>query len=102
MYSLEYLPTALQDMTEISGYIAKELKNPQAAVRLAEKFIESAEAIRKFPYINQVYRPIRPLKNEYRKIIVDNYLMFYTVSEDEKIITVMRVIYAGRNYENIL
>ena len=102
MYKLEYLPVALHDMSEISEYISKELKNPQAAVKLAEKFIESAEALRNFPYVNQVYQPIRPLKHEYRKVIVDHYLMFYTVDEESKTITIMRVIYARRKYEDIL
>lgn len=102
MYKLEYLPVALHDMSEISEYISKELKNPQAAVKLAEKFIESTEALRKFPYANQVYQPIRLLKYEYRKLIVDHYLMFYTVDEENKTITIMRVIYARRNYEDIL
>ena len=102
MYNLEYLPAALRDMAEIAEYISKELKNPQSAVRLAEKFIEKAETLRTFPYGNQVYQPIRPLKYEYRKIIVDHYLMFYTVDEKSKTITIMRVIYARRNYEDIL
>ena len=102
MYKLEYLPVALRDMSEIAEYISKDLKNPQAAVKLSEKFVESAEALREFPYVNQVYLPLRPLKYEYRKVVVDHYLMFYTVNEKSKTITIMRVIYAHRDYEEIL
>ena len=99
MYKLEYLPVALHDMSEISEYISKELKNPQAAVKLTEKFIESTEALRKFPYANQVYQPIRPLKYEYRRAVIVNYLLFYRVNEEAKEVIVARVIYGKRHLE---
>lgn len=96
MYKLEFLPVAKEDMLEIIKYISGELKNKQAAENLAEEFI-AAESLRQFPYSHQVYSPLKPLKTEYRKIIIKNYLMFYTVDEKEKTVTVMRVIYARRD-----
>ena len=97
MYKLEFLPVAKNDMLEIVKYISNELKNPTAASKLAEEFISSAEKVCDFPYSNNVYTPIKPLGLEYRRIIVDNYLMFYTVNEQTKTVTIMRVIYARRN-----
>ena len=67
MYKLEYLPSALRDMTEIARYISAELKSPAAAEKLAEELIEAAERTAAFPYANPVYVPIRQLKREYRK-----------------------------------
>ena len=99
MYSLEFLPVAKNDMLEIVKYISEKLKNPVAAQNLAEEFISSAERICEFPYSNKVYTPIKPLEMEYRRIIVNNYLMFYTVDEPNKTVTVMRVIYARRDIE---
>ena len=46
--------------------------------------------------------PIRPLKHEYRKLRVRNYLVFYWVDEERKLVTVARMIYARRNYEGLL
>lgn len=97
MYKLEFLPVAKNDMLEIIKYISDELKNPVAASKLAENFISSAEKICDFPYSNKVYTPIKPLGLEYRRIIVEHYLMFYTVNEDAKTVTIMRVLYAKRN-----
>lgn len=97
MYKLEFLPIAKNDMLEIVKYISNELKNLTAASRLAEEFISSAEKVCDFPYSNNVYTPIKPLGLEYRRILVDNYLMFYTVDEDTKTVTIMRVLYAKRN-----
>ena len=102
MYKLEYLPLAQNDMVGISKYISHELKNPTAAISLAEKMVTAADQLTSFPYINQVYLPIRPLKNEYRKLLVDNFIMFYYVTEKSKLVTIARVIYAKRDCEKIL
>lgn len=102
MYKIEYLPIALKDMAEIVKYISHTLKNPEAASNLAESFIEKAESLLKFPYKNPVCQLIRPLKYEYRKILVENYIMFYKVDEEKKLVTVARVIYAKRDFSNLL
>lgn len=99
MYKLEFLPIAKNDMLEIVKYISDDLKNPQAASKLADEFIEVAESVCQFPYANNVYMPIKPLDLEYRRIIVKNYLMFYTVDENAKTVTIMRVVYARRNID---
>ena len=93
MYELEYKPLAQQDMVNIVGYISKTLHNPAAAERLAKAFIDEAEAIREFPYSMPVYHPIRPIKYEYRKLIIKNYVMFYRVDEAAKLITIARIVY---------
>ena len=102
IYKLEYLPVVLKDMLDIVKYIGNELKNPAAAENLANEFIESAESLTEFPYSNPVYYPIRPLKNEYRKLIVKNFIMFYYVDEPKKTITIARVIYVKRDCGRIL
>lgn len=102
MYKLEYLPVARKDMLEIVRYISMELKNPDAAERLAVELVNAAESVLTFPYATPVYQPLRPLKHEYRKIPVKNYLIFYWVEEEKKLVTVARVVYAGRNYGRLL
>lgn len=97
-YDLDFLPVAQKDMIDIVMYISKVLCNPVAANRLAEKFINEAEKLRDFPYSLPAYYPIRPLEREYRKLIVDNYIMFYWVDETKHCITVARVIYAKSDY----
>ena len=102
MYNLEYQPIAQQNMINIVAYISEVLCNPIAANRLAEEFIDTAEKIRDFPYSMPVYHPVRPLKYEYRKLIVKNYIMFYRVDEAKRMITVARVIYAKSDYRKKL
>jgi len=96
-YNLVYLEQAKDDLKEIAAYVAYELKNPSAALRLAVKITDAAETVRTFPYANGVYSPIRPLKHEYRRVTVENYMLFYYVDEALKTVTVSRIIYGKRN-----
>ena len=102
MYQLEFLPVARQDMTDIVRYISHELFNTIAAERLADEMIDAAERLTDFPYINAIHQSIKPLKREYRKLIVKNYIMFYWIDENKKHVTIARVIYARRDYEKLL
>ena len=96
MYRLEYLPARLRDAAEIAGHITGERKDAGEAGKLQEGAVEAAERIAAFPYANPAFVPIRPLKREYRKRAVKNYLIFYNVDEERKTVTVARVIYARR------
>lgn len=102
MYKVEFLPAAQNDMLEIVQYISRTLCNAQAAERLAEKMVSEAETLSRFPYANPIYYPIRTLKREFRKLPVDNYIIFYWVDENTKSVTVARVIYAKRDLEKQL
>ena len=102
MYKIEYLPVARQDMIEIVRYISQELQNSTAADQLAVELIEAGDGILRFPYANPSHVPIRPLKHEYRKLLVQNYFIFYWVDEVEQLVTVARVVYAKRDYERLL
>ena len=68
----------------------------------AEDFVETADSLATFPYAHEAYIPIRPLKHEYRKVSVKNYLMFFWVEEETKVVTIARVIYAARDYGKLL
>lgn len=85
-------------MAETARYISAELKAPAAAERLAAALVGAAEEIAAFPYANPAYVPIRPLKREYRKRLVKNHLIFYSVDEERKTVTIARVIYARRGF----
>lgn len=102
MYKLEFLPPALRDMTDIAYYIGHKLSNPSSAKNSADEMIQVAEKAACFPYSYPLYIPVKPLKYEYRKIIVHNYIMFYYVDENAKSITIARVIYGKSNYNHNL
>ena len=104
MYTIEYLPIARRDMVDIAKYIGVKLANPDAkyAETSEGKTFESAEDLANMPYKCPMYIPVKPLKHEYRKLIVHNYIMFYWIDEDKKLVTIARVVYSGRDYEKLL
>lgn len=102
MYKLEFLPIAKQDMDSIIYYISHELKNSSAAKRLANDFIRETNKILDFPYGSAIYHLDQTLQNEYREMKIRNFIMFYTINEKEKIITVVRVLYQKMDISKIL
>ena len=89
-------------MSDIARYINRVLCNPIAAMDTIERMIDAAEELRRHPYSCPVYYPPRTLRFEYRKLFVGNYVVFYRVDEQKKLITIVRVIYAKRNYGSLL
>ena len=102
MYGLEVFPVAKEDMVEIVRYISKDLKKTAAANKHSDALFVAMEAVTEFLYANPAYVPIRPLRFEYRKWMVKNYLMLYRVDEQKKAITISRVIFAKRDYDRFL
>ena len=102
MYKIEFLPLAKKDIDEIIWYISNKLKNQTAAKKLAQDFIVGINNILDFPYGASVYQTNEKLKNEYRSIKIKNFLMFYIINEQEKIITITRVLYKKMNINEIL
>ncbi len=102
MYKLEFLPIAKKDIDDIIYYISHNLKNITASKKLRDLFMNSLDYIIEFPYGSAVYQLGSKLKNEYRSYKVKNFLMFYTINEQEKIITIVRVLYEKMNINAIL
>lgn len=101
-YKLAFLPAARQDLLDIVHYIGHELQNPQAAESIAERLIQTAQQLEDFPYAYPVYTPQKPLLNEYRKLTVAHYVLFYWVDEATHVVTVARVLYGRRDREAAL
>jgi Plasmid stabilisation system protein. len=69
--------------------------------------VSTIEKLTEMPYRYPIYYPVasfsvKPLKMEYRKMVVRNYLVFYWVNEEKQHVIIARVIYGGRNTDNIL
>ena len=68
-YKIEYLPSALLDLTEIADYIGVKLNNPDAAERLSDNIVSTIDKLAEMPYRYPVYYPlaafsVKPLKIE--------------------------------------
>ena len=102
MYKLVFLPKAKDDLVDIVSYISIDAQEPDAAERLAEKLIESAEKLTEFPYSFAAYQPLRQLKHEYRILPVESYVIYFWIDEAEKTVTVARVLHERRDRRKLL
>ncbi|HEX9062543.1 MAG TPA: type II toxin-antitoxin system RelE/ParE family toxin [Clostridia bacterium] len=100
MHKLVYLPSAQEDLRGIVNYIADVLKAPEAAVDLVDVLDHSIRRLQMFPYSCRVFQPIEPLLDEYRVMPVNNYLIFYVVTESE--VEIRRIIYAKMDTQTII
>ena len=93
---------AEHDLQAIIVYISKKLQNPLAAKTLLEKISNNVYHLKtlpnRFPLVNDLI-----LANQgIRKTTVNNSLIFYTMSESIKRVTIIRILYAKRNWEGLL
>lgn len=102
-YSYRFTSKAEQDLDEILHYITYTLCSPLSAKNLAKKIFEHIDSVRMFPESGPV------VENEFltaaitvRKIIVDNYIVYYTVSNSDKTIIIIRIVYGKRNLDEIM
>lgn len=101
-YSLRLTTRAEADLDEIYAYIANSLFALEAAENLMDKIENSIMRLIAFPYSFSLVLNEPLKKRGYRKLIVDNYMVFYLVDEREHQVIVMRILYGASDYQTIL
>ncbi len=99
-YTLEILPAALNDMSEIISYFA--LNSQKGALRIHDKMIGAVERIERHPYSGVTVPDKKLAGMGFRMVALENYLMFYKVFEEEHRVIVYRFINGKRNYPTLL
>ena len=97
-YEIVISETCLEEIEENFNYIKNVLKAEQSSNRLRQKVRESIRGLKIYP---KVYAKIEKLDREgrdYRRIIIDNYILIYTIIEKDKTILISHMYYGGRNY----
>jgi len=102
MYSLIITDIAEEDILNTVKYIADVLKAQAAANNLLDEIERRQEILENtpniYPFVPDEYLAQKGL----RFAIIKNYLMFYTINEEQKIVTVIRFLYGRRDWKNIL
>lgn len=101
-YSLKFTSKAEEDLDDIFGYIANNLFAPEAAENLMDKIETGIMRLKAFPYSCSFVLDEPLKKRGYRKLIVDNYIVFYLVNEQERQVIIMRILYGATSYQTIL
>jgi len=97
-YQVRLLGIAEEDFTEIISFIAAD--NPTAADAVANKIEKNLVSLSDNPGLGRIPREEETRKLGYRYLIVQNYLIFYTI--EKRTIFVHRILHGARNYKSLL
>jgi toxin ParE1/3/4 len=97
-YQVRLLKVAEEDFTEIISFVASD--NPTAANVIANKIEKNLELLSENPNLGRIPREEEIRNLGYRYLIVQNYLIFYTI--EERTIFIHRILHGARNYKTLL
>lgn len=101
-YKIEITIDAKMDIRASVDHIKNVLMSPTAADTLLQEMKKLFSALQAMPTIYALCNNELLRAQAYRKALVKNYLVFYKVDENKKMITVLRVLHQSRNYEALL
>ena len=97
-YKVKLADQFLEEFEEICDYISNKLKNIDASNRLREKVIYNILLLENSPRMCTEIEKVDRTERQYRRLIVNNYVILYTIDETEKIVYIVHIYYGGRNY----
>ena len=101
-YRIEMTEQAEKDLRDIFEYIAFSLLAPETAGKLLERLENRISALFQMPEHFKVY-DLEPWRSRgLRTMPVDNFIVFYIPDSDRGIVTVIRILYGGRDMESAL
>ena len=94
-YSVEVTLQASEQMREIAVYVAKELKNRDAALGLLDTFENAILSLDEFPE-RVALTPEEPWRSEgVHQLVVENFYIYFWI--DDEIVRVTAVVYQKRD-----
>ena len=89
------------DIDETFEYIAEELSNPDAASGFADELEKKIDEICKTPNSGRLVENEHLKRNDVRRFLVDNYIVYYITDENRNVI-ILRLVYGKRDQNKIL
>lgn len=99
-YNIEYSRESKQDLIGIKQYIKYNLQEPETSERLIAKIRNEINTLKNNPEIYAIIDDELIKKLEIRKLIIDNYIVFYRIKNNN--VEIVRVMYGRRNWINLL
>jgi len=101
-YYVEVTDVAQTDLKEIVSYISIELKNPTSAKSLLANIKDNILSLEEMPKRQNLVNDEVLSNRGIRRLLVDNYMIFYVVDDSKKKVTVIRTLYARRGWESLI
>lgn len=101
-YSIVLTETAQADLSAIFRYIAVDLQSVQNANAQLSRIEKAIASLDQMPERYRVYDRKNWRERNMRIMLVDNYLVFFVPTHDDTTVTVMRIMYGGRDIDRQL
>jgi len=95
-YKIKYLPLAVQDLNDIARYLSSFY--PETARRVLKEMREKITKLGDTPKMCELYR----LDSTYRRMVVDQYLVFYRINDENKVVEIHRILRGSWNLPQYL
>lgn len=97
-YNIKLTDEFLDELEEICDYISINLKACNSAIKLRVKVRDKIILLKKSPQRFAEIGKTDKLKREYRRMVIDNYIILYTVDENEKKVFISHIYYGKQDY----
>lgn len=97
-YRIAFTNACVQEMKQINEYISKVLYAPNSAKLLMNKIDNVIQGLKEFSKKYMVIKQYKELTMEFRRIIINNYVIIYTISEENNIVYIVHMYYSKSNY----
>jgi plasmid stabilization system protein ParE len=101
-YRIDISEPAENDLRDIIRYIRAQLSAPLSALEMAETVENALAGLADMPHGYPRVADERLAYRGYRKLIVKNYIVFFTINEKAKVVDVERILYMRRDWLHIL
>ena len=98
IYEIEFTEDAKYEIRDIYEYISKSLVAEVAAKRLMRKMRKSVMNLAESPKVYMKIEKNDKIKREFRRMVVDNFIVLYTIDENNKKIYISHMYYGRKNY----
>ncbi len=101
-YRVDVSDPAESDLRDIIRYISAQLSAPMTATKMIDVIEEAIAGLADMPQKCPPITDERLASMGYRKLVVKNYIAFFTIDEKSKVVDVERILYARRDWRRIL
>lgn len=101
-YNVVITEVAQRDLLDSFNYIASELRESDSASLLLSKIRTKVKSLEEFPERNNMISETKYEAQKIRLCPVENYIIFYQVSEIQNHVYILRVLYKKRNWEYLI
>ncbi len=101
-YKIAVSEPAENDLRDIVRYISAQLSAPMTALKMMDTIEEAIAGLSDIPKKYPLVSDDRLKAMGYHKLLVKNYIVFFSVDDKSNIVDVERILYARRDWLHIL